>query len=93
MGVKIAKSLVSSNVLDLIDLAPEYSILEIKMNDEWVGKTLVEINMRRRYQISVIAIRRDDHVDINVEPDRVLLKDDILIVIGNNSDLRKIEKN
>lgn len=93
MGVKIAKSLVSSNVLDLIDLAPEYSILEIKMNDEWVGKTLVEINMRRRYQISAIAIRREDHVDINVEPDRVLLKDDILIVIGNNADLKKIEKN
>lgn len=92
MGVKVAKSLVSSNVLDLIDLAPEYSILEITMNDEWVGKSLVEINMRRRYQISVIAIRREDEVDINVEPDRILMKDDVLIVIGNNSDLKKIEK-
>jgi len=92
MGVKIAKSLVSSNVLDLIDLAPEYSILEITMNDEWVGKSLVEINMRRKYQISVIAIRREDEVDINVEPDRILMKDDVLIVIGNNSDLKKIEK-
>lgn len=92
MGVKVAKSLVSSNVLDLIDLAPEYSILEITMNDEWVGKSLVEINMRRKYQISVIAIRREDEVDINVEPDRILMKDDVLIVIGNNSDLKKIEK-
>lgn len=92
MGVKVAKSLVSSNVLDLIDLAPEYSILEITMNDEWIGKSLVEINMRRKYQISVIAIRREDEVDINVEPDRILMKDDVLIVIGNNSDLKKIEK-
>lgn len=92
MGVRVAKSLVSSNVLDLIDLAPEYSILEITMNDEWIGKSLVEINMRRKYQISVIAIRREDEVDINVEPDRILMKDDVLIVIGNNSDLKKIEK-
>lgn len=92
MGVKVAKSLVSSNVLDLIDLAPEYSILEISMNDEWVGKSLVDIQMRRRYQISVIAIRRGDELDINVEPDCILLKDDILVVIGHNDDLRKIEK-
>jgi len=92
MGVKVAKSLVSSNVLDLIDLAPEYSILEIKVLDEWIGKSLVDINMRRAYQVSVIAIRHDDDVDINVEPDRLLLSNDILIVIGNNKDLKKIQK-
>jgi len=92
MGVKVAKSLVSSNVLDLIDLAPEFSILEIKMNDEWVGKSLVDINMRRTHQISVIAIRHNDEVDINVEPDRLLMSDDVLIVIGNNKDLKKFQK-
>lgn len=92
MGIKVAKSLVSSNVLELIDLAPDYSILEISMNDEWIGKSLVEINMRRRYSISVIAIRRGDEMDINVGPDQILLKDDILVVIGHNNDLQKIEK-
>lgn len=88
MGVKVAKSLVSSSVLDLIDLAPDVSILEIKMRDEWIGKSLVEINMRRKHQISVIAIKSVDEVDINFEPDRVLLKDDVLIVIGNNEYLK-----
>ena len=91
MGVKIAKSLLSSNVLDLIDLAPEYSIVEIKMKDDWIGKSLVDINMRRQYQISVIAIRRNDELDINVEPDRILMKNDVLVIIGNNSDIKKIE--
>ncbi|MDN5352200.1 MAG: trk/ktr system potassium uptake protein [Clostridiales bacterium] len=90
MGIKVAKSLLSGNVLDLIDLSPEYSILEISVKDAWVGKSLVEINMRRTYQISVIAIRRGDDMDINVEPDRVLLKDDVLVVIGHNDDLKKI---
>ncbi|MCD4713676.1 MAG: TrkA family potassium uptake protein [Clostridiales bacterium] len=92
MGIKVAKGLLSSNVLELIDLAPEYSILEIKMSGEWIGKSLVEINMRRQYSISVIAIRRGDEIDINVEPDRVLLKDDILVVVGHNKDLQKLEK-
>jgi len=92
MGIKIAKNLVSGNVLDFIDLAPDYSILEISMNDEWIGKSLVQIDMRRRYQISVIAIRRGDEIDINSGPDKILLKDDILIVIGNNEDLKKIER-
>lgn len=92
MGIKVAKGLLSSNVLELIDLAPEYSILEIRMSEEWIGKSLVEINMRREYSISVIAIRRGDDIDINVEPDRVLLKDDILVVIGHNKDLQRLEK-
>lgn len=92
MGIKVAKGLLSSNVLELIDLAPEYSILEIKMSAEWIGKSLVEINMRRQYSISVIAIRRGDDIDINVEPDRVLLKDDVLVVVGHNKDLQKLEK-
>lgn len=92
MGIKIAKNLVSGNVLDFIDLAPDYSILEIAMNNEWVGKSLVQIDMRRRYQISVIAVRRGDEIDINAGPDKTLLKDDILIVIGNNEDLKKIER-
>lgn len=92
MGIKVAKGLLSSNVLELIDLAPEYSILEIRMSSEWIGKSLVEINMRRQYSISVIAIRRGDDIDINVEPDRVLLKDDILVVVGHNKDLQKLEK-
>lgn len=92
MGIKVAKGLLSSNVLELIDLAPEYSILEIKMSEDWIGKSLVEINMRRQYSLSVIAIRRGDEIDINVEPDRVLLKDDVLVVVGHNKDLQKLEK-
>lgn len=93
MGVKVAKGLVSSNVLDLIDLSPDVSIIEIKVREDWVGRSLVEINMRRMYQVSVIAIKREDGLDIDIEPDRVLLHNDILVVIGNNANLRKLEAN
>lgn len=91
MGVKVAKSLVSSNVLDLIDLSPDVSIIEIKVREEWIGRSLVEINMRRMYQVSVVAIKREDGLDIDIEPDRVLLHNDMLIVIGNNENLKKFD--
>lgn len=92
MGIKIAKGLVSGNVLDLIDLSSEYSIVEIGVHPEWIGKSLVDINMRRNYQISVIAIKNGEDVDINVEPDRIMLSDDILVVIGNNINLETMRK-
>lgn len=91
MGVKVAKSLVSSNVLDLIDLSPDVSIIEIKVREEWIGRSLVEINMRRMYQVSVIAIKREDGLDIDIEPDRILLHNDMLVVIGNNENLKKFD--
>ncbi len=90
MGVKIAKSLLTTNVLELIDLALDYSILELRMKEEWIGKSLVDINMRRLYAVSVIAVKRGDELDINIEPDRVLNSDDVLVVLGNNKDLERL---
>lgn len=90
MGVKVAKSLLTTNVLELIDLALDYSILELRMKDEWIGKSLVDINMRRLYGVSVIAVKRGEDLDINIEPDRVLNRDDVLVVLGNNKDLERL---
>lgn len=89
MGIKIAKNLVSGNILEFIDLAPDYSIMEIGMKSEWIGKNLIEIEMRKNYQISVIALKRGNEIDINVGADKTLLKDDVLIVIGHNEDLKR----
>lgn len=90
MGVKVAKSLLTTNVLELIDLALDYSILELRMKEEWIGKSLVDINMRRLYGVSVIALKRGEDLDINIEPDRVLNRDDVLVVLGNNKDLERL---
>lgn len=92
MGARVAKNLMSANVFDFIDLAPDYSLLEIAVNEEWVGKTIIDIDMRNKFGISVIAVKVGDSIDLNLNGSRILLQDDRLIVIGENSDLKKIER-
>jgi trk system potassium uptake protein TrkA len=92
MGIRIAKNLVSKNVLDFIELAPNYSVMEILALEEWADKTLVEIDMRSKYGINVMAIKHGDTINISLLGSYTIKSDDILIVIGNNEDLKKIER-
>lgn len=92
MGVRIAKNLVSHNILDYIELAPDYSIMEVLALDEWLNKSLKDINMRSSYGINVMAIKQGENINIAVGPDDLIKEGDILVVIGHNEDLKKIEK-
>lgn len=91
MGIRIAKNLVSENILDYIELAPDYSIVEVIAVDQWIGKTLMELNMRANYGINVMAIKHDGDIDIAVQADTTIKKGNVLVVIGHNDDLKKIE--
>jgi len=92
MGVRIAKNLVSDNILDYIELAPDYSIVEVMALKEWVGKTLNEVAMRAQYGINVMAIKKGLDINIAVRADDTIAEDDVLVVIGHNDDLKKIER-
>lgn len=91
MGVKIARSLVNSSTIEHIDLSEEMSIEEIQIPKQWVGRTLIDIDMRKVFEISLIGLRRDNEVHINISPMTPLIAEDILILIGQNEDLAKIE--
>ncbi|NMA83902.1 MAG: TrkA family potassium uptake protein [Epulopiscium sp.] len=90
MGVRIASNLVSNNILDYIELSSEYSLVEIATLQEWVGKSLKELNIRSKYGINVMAIRHHDTVNISPRADVVLHKEDILVVMGSNEDLARL---
>jgi len=92
MGVRVAHSLVSSNILDHIELAPDYSIVEIAALKEWEGKTIKELKLRTRYGINVLAIRHDNDINISPYADDMINPGDVVIVIGSNNDLTKLEK-
>lgn len=92
MGVRVAHNLVSSSILDYIELAPDYSIVEIAAFPEWENKTLKELRLPTKFGVSVMAIKRDDEVNISPYADDMILKDDVLIVVGSNQDLKKIER-
>lgn len=92
MGVRVAHNLVSSNILDFIELSPDYSILEITALEQWVNKSLKELRFPTKFGINVMAIKRDKDINVSPGAEDIILKGDILVVIGNTEDIEKIEQ-
>lgn len=94
MGERVAHNLIATNILEYIELSPEHSIIEYAVLQSWVGKDLRDLNLRAKFGITVVAIRNKNEDRINISPkaDLEIKEGDILIVIGNNDDLKKLEK-
>ena len=93
MGQKLAHSLISPTIIDLIEVSDQYSVVEVTAPDEMIGKTLQELNLRARFGISVIALRRNGGKQTNIAPiaGDMIRKDDIIVAIGDNKHLKKLE--
>ncbi len=90
-GTRLAKNLLSAGFVDVIELSNDISLIEIEVKPEWIGKTLIELNLRKKYSINVIAIRQSDVLDINIDPTIKLTKDMQLVVITKTSMMRKFK--
>ena len=90
-GARLAKNLLSAGFVDLLELARDVSMVEISMRPEWVGKTLMELNLRRKYGINVVAIRRGEELVISIDPEKPLAKEARLLVIANPARLNKLK--
>ena len=80
----------NGNYFEAIELSEEYSIVDLPVPENWVGKTLQEAKIRSRYGVNVIGIRGREDVDINPDADRRFVEEDILIVLGHNSDIQNL---
>lgn len=92
MGIRIANNLVSTNFVDFMELAPNYSIAELKPKDKWLNKTLNDLSLRTKHGVNLMAIKRSNDIIITVDPDTIILPEDVLVFIGHNDDLIKLEK-
>lgn len=89
-GVRIAKNLLHSNCVDIMEVSKDVSIIELDMKEEWINKTVIDINFRKKYGINIIAIRDGNKVHTNIKPDLVLTKSMKLIVVIRLSQLKKL---
>ena len=89
-GIRLAKNLLSSGFIDMISLSKEVSIVEITVRDEWVGKNLIELNLRKKHGLNIVAIKQNEQVNVNVNPEAPLDKTMTLIVIANTARLASI---
>lgn len=90
MGVHLANDLAFNNLFDAIELTSEYSIADIAILNDWIGKDLKELNLRKKYGINVIAIKRGGTLIINPPADQPMKKNDIFVLLGMNHTLKKI---
>ncbi len=92
MGRRMAKYLVADNFADWIELSPKYSLVEMEVPRQWCGKNLIELQIREKYNLNVIGIKYGDTVSVKIDPNEKLRDDEILIVVGENTDLEKFKK-
>jgi trk system potassium uptake protein TrkA len=85
MGQRLAYRLSHPNVLDRVDLGDNTELAELEVPAQYVGKTLVELDVRRRFDITVVAIHRGGKIVANPSRDEVLQAGEILVVIGSSS--------
>lgn len=90
MGVRAAHNLVSTNIIDYIELSPEYTIVEINPPKRWEGRTLKELNVRARHGINIIAIKNGKKINVSPTADYIISGNDILVVIGQKNDIEKL---
>ena len=89
MGERVANQLLSPNLLNYIELSKNYNIEEIKIPSRMIGKNLKELDIRAKFNVSIIAIVRNDDIIVSPSPEELLQPKDLLVTIGSRKDLTK----
>lgn len=89
-GIRLAKNLLSSGFIDMISLSKDVSLIEIDIKPEWVGKNLIELNLRKKYGFNIVAVKSGEQVNVSINPEEPLFEDMTLIVIVNTEKIEKL---
>jgi trk system potassium uptake protein TrkA len=92
MGLRVAHHLISPNVLEHIELSPDFSIVEMKIPAVMVGKNLKQLDIRAKYNCNVLAVKRHEQMNITPSADEPLKEEDVLVIVGRNDQLTQLEQ-
>lgn len=92
MGVKLAQGLSSSNVLNFIELSDDFGIVELEAPKSWQGHSIKELDVRAKYHVNIIAVRKGAQGNLDVAPggDYVLEARDVVVTLGRNDDINRL---
>ena len=79
----------SENILDYVQLTPDYSIYEVKVPVSWLGKTPLNLAVRQKYNINVLATKSNNTLDTMTGPDHVFTDTETMLIMGHNKDLQR----
>ena len=92
MGVRVAHNLISPNIIDLIELSDEYSIVEMAASRAIIGKNLRQLDVRAKYGCNVMAIKSGARMNIAPHAEDTISENDILVVVGRNENLHRMQR-
>lgn len=91
-GFRLAKNLLSSGFVDVMELTDKVSLIELAVRPEWVGKSLIDLNLRKKYGINVVALRSGKDIVVTPDPSAPLEQEHKLVVIADTDKLRKLKE-
>jgi trk system potassium uptake protein TrkA len=90
MGVHLANSLMMNSMFDTIELSNEYSIMDVPIPKNWVGKSLKELKLREKFQVNVLAVRRGGNTQVSPNVDEAFVGGDVCVILGKNTTLKRM---
>lgn len=91
MAHRVAHNLTSSNILDYIQISKEFAIIESTVLKQWIGKSILELDIRNKHGVTIVAIERDDNIIVSPLASEVLREDDLVILLGSGENVKKVE--
>lgn len=92
MGIRVAHHIDSENIVDYIDLSKDYSIVEMAATEKIAGKSLIQLEIRVKFNCIILALKRGEDVNIAPHADDVVNEGDVLVVMGHRNDLKRLEE-
>jgi len=88
----VAQNLVSANVVDFIELSPDYSIAEVVATGGLANKSLKQLSLRQKYGVNVVAIKRGNNINVSPTAEDSIMPNDVLVVVGETTAIRNLER-
>ena len=89
---RLARSLSSQNVLDYIELSEDYGIIDLPAPESWAGKNLRELNVRAKLGLNILAVKRENKINVSPAADYAIHKGDIVVILGDTAALKAVQK-
>lgn len=91
-GQRLAKALSGPTLMEVIEFSDEVSLIKVKARKKWIGKSLVDLDFRKEYQMNVVAFERDGHMIIDFDPNALIEENDTIVLIGSNENANRIQE-
>lgn len=91
MGMRLAKQLTDNGITDYFELSDDYGIIEYEVSENWIGKSIRDLQLRRDFHVNVIAIRRAKDLIVRRVGEEELQRNDIIIFFGSDDDLKQLQ--